>query len=336
MLRTAIGLTVATGLLLLLSSCGLISSEEEPELMEFPTSGETRNPDGQTLIPPTPEPPTPTPESTPTPAPPPGICTRTPGVQDAIIRRIEIVYCAQINEFELNRVDALEITTPGIEPGDLESMPNLVNLELTGIHFLLEPNFFREIPQLESLKINSTSPRIADREILSTGVFKDLTNLELLEINIERGWTTITLNEQLLDGLSNLRVIDVESVELVSPKAFDHMPKLQVVELHGIDSPALPHELLGSLQELREVRITGFRWPSKISLPTLELSCLALTGALEESMNENVHTTTVDDRKIELQSFTDNEKTNTRTCRLIVNDVQISEVQANLNGSQQE
>ena len=330
MLKAATKIIINIGLLIILTSCSFISSQDGEELPDLPENVEENLLTDQTIIPPTPEPPTPTPENTPTPVPPPGICDRTPGVQEAIINRLEIIYCAQIDDFELNRVDWLKVETPDMEPDDLTSMPHLTDLELTGIHFTLEPNFFREAPGLTSLKINSTSPRIADRRILSPGVFRDLTSLETLEINIERGWTEITINEQVLDGLSELKVIEVESVELVSPEAFAHMNKLQVIELKGVNLPQIPRELLRNLKELREVRITGFKWPNGIILPNFELACLALTGELEPSMKETVHAVTVNQKKVELQDFTDDSEKKIRNCRLIVGDVQIMKVKASL------
>ena len=330
MLKATTKIIITASLLIILAACNFTSPEEGEELPDLPPNEETNILPQQIIVQPTREPPTFTPENTSTPAPPPGICTRTPGVQNAIINRLEIIYCAQIDDFELNRIDWLKVETPDIEPQDLSSMPNLTDLELTGIHFILEPNFFREIPQLTSLKINSTSPRIADQRILSPGVFRDLTKLRSLDINIERGWTSITLNGQILDGLSQLRTIDVESVELVSPEAFTHMNKLQVIELKGVDYPQIPRELLGNLKELKEVRITGFRWPNRINLPNFEFACLALTGELEPSMKETVHSATVDEKKVELQGFTDNTKENKRTCRLIINDVQIMKTEVPL------
>ena len=227
---------LAMTIIILSTACGLLgSSEEEPQFEPIDFSSQ----DNPTEMAPTPvetevagrdntyttgnphpgnatqEIPTAEHEGTP------GICGRTPEVQNAIIEHLGIPYCAEIEDPELTRIRSLKIQTSQLTPEDLLALPNMLELELTGVHFTLEPETFRDLANLKALRINSTAPRIGLSPMLSPETFTGLTQLESLEIQVEGGWTPIHLTQETTKGLETLRILNLENVQTISQNAMD-------------------------------------------------------------------------------------------------------------------
>ena len=330
---------LTTMALILMTGCGIMGGSEEElefdpqdlESQEFPT--EQPLPD-----------PTPPPEATPedqtndTQDPPTGedepnglptgICDRTPEIQSAIIEHLGIPYCTEINDLELTRIRELDLEASHVTPEDLRSLPNILELKLTGIHFTLEPDTFKELQNLRKLTIHSTHPRVGSQTMLAPETFNGLDQLDTLEITIQGGWTNLQFTEQTLTGLENLQTLRGEYVQFLSENAFDHMPKLHTIQMSGTGSSIVPEKLFSKLPLIRRVDITSFIWPDSIVLSSLDIACLAFTRGFGQEMQNAGVGLVVDGYRVQIQDRMRNPSDTADICRLIINGVQILHVEA--------
>ena len=257
-----------------------------------------------------------------------GICDRTPEVQSAIIELLGIPYCTEINDLELTRIRSLDIRVSHVTPQDLRSLPNLLELKLTGIHLTLESDTFKELNNLRKLTIHSTQPRMGSQTMLAPETFNGLDQLDSLEITIQSGWTNLHFTEHTLKGLQNLQTLHAERVKLISENAFDKMQKLRTIRMSGTQSSILPTKLFSKLPAIRQVNITGFIWPDSIALKTLEIACLAFTRGFGQEMQNAGVGLEVDGYRVQIQDRMRNPSDTADICRLIINGIQILHVEA--------
>ena len=64
----------------------------------------------------------------------PGICGRTPEIQNKLINELRIPSCRMINDTELYRVREISFDTESIKPGDLTGFVNLKTLRISGLN----------------------------------------------------------------------------------------------------------------------------------------------------------------------------------------------------------
>ena len=71
----------------------------------------------------------------------PGICGRTPEIQNTLINDLNIASCRAINDAELYRVREISFDTESIKPGDLTGFVNLKTLTISGLKEPMTPGF---------------------------------------------------------------------------------------------------------------------------------------------------------------------------------------------------
>ena len=201
----------------------------------------------QTLQAPTPTPfmfptsaPTPIPAPTPTPGPP-GICDRSPQIQEILLKTLDNTLCQEITHHELFRITALPaITMPRAQPGDFHGLTNLTQLRLTlsdqdlnrqlltgldSVHQAViqstgfTPDALGELPGLRTLDlILIDNPRYDPTDSAGQSLPDlDLTQLTRLRIGNLIELHSRTLRPQVLKGLPNLKELSL----IVSPKAYE-------------------------------------------------------------------------------------------------------------------
>ena len=335
---------LTASLLTLITACGLMGGSDDEidfDPNDFPTDNtateEPLSPETQPLdAAESPDTQQPTDDQSTTPDPagddpepvPTGICDRTPEVQSAIIELLGIPYCTEINDLELTRIRSLDIRVSHVTPQDLSSLPNLLELKLTGVHLTLESDTFKELKNLGKLTIHSTQPRVGSQTMLAPETFNGLDQLDSLEITIQSGWTNLHFTEHTLKGLQNLQTLHAEQVKLISENAFDKMQKLHTLRMSGTQSSILPTKLFSKLPAIRQVNITGFIWPDSIALNTLEIACLAFTRGFGQEMQNAGVGLEVDGYRVQIQDRMRNPSDTADICRLIINGIQILHVEA--------
>ena len=83
----------------------------------------------------------------------PGICGRTPEIQNTLINDLNIASCRAINNAELYRVREISFDTESIKPGDLTGFVNLKTLKISGLNEPITPGVFAGLKSLTSLHI---------------------------------------------------------------------------------------------------------------------------------------------------------------------------------------
>ena len=84
----------------------------------------------------------------------PGICGRTPEIQNTLINDLNIASCRAINDAELYRVREISFDTESIKPGDLTGFVNLKTLKISGLNEPMTPGVFTGLQSLTSLHID--------------------------------------------------------------------------------------------------------------------------------------------------------------------------------------
>ena len=189
----------------------------------------------------------------------PGICGRSPVIQHAILKTLQMSSCSAVSNAELYRITTLTGLPPGsddtpsteLRPDDLAGLVNLNRLTLSGNYTL---------PAATFLGAGVTELHIKDAP-LSQAAFDGLLRLERLTLegnytlpsSVFAGTTIehislkgITLPPDTFDGMTSLKSLHYES--LAAPRYEDSSNRLTP----PLDEfPPLQADALNSLQELK-------------------------------------------------------------------------------------
>lgn len=231
-----------------------------------------------------------TPEPTATLPPPPryspsdNICRRSPGVQNALINKLQMSSCRIITVDELFRLDSEFSASFNESPrrGDFAGMTNLrrltislnipegeqgvipdqllhglakletLTLELRG-RLTVSPNAVHNLPKLKSITVRSSGNLSLERDFVS-GVPK------LMEIEIQFGPNS-HLKEHALNNLDRITELTVrwdgssnDTPSRNTVGQFGYLNKLKTLEIqHG---PSIPPHIFQNLPELQEIQVS--------------------------------------------------------------------------------
>lgn len=231
--------------------------------------------------------PTTVPTPTPTPTPlvlkvdtGPGICGRSPEVQVAIIKRLEITLCQAITTPELFRVTSLSINTETLKAGDLAGMENLRTLSMTVEH--IETGAINNLTGIKELSI-----KIRDKGWMDESAITSMSKLESLEIYGHDSLTMAT------GALSNLPVLKTLKIETNAPgkiqdNAVSNLPELETLTIYW-ETPRNSEErvyntmgTLRGLPSLKTLSLTANTDYENVSGPSLPSGILEELPSLEE------------------------------------------------------
>ena len=147
------------------------------------------------------------------------ICSRTLGVQNAILDEIGSGTCSTITDTQLASVTTLTVTgysASSIVPADFAGLTGLTSLSIHASSTLntVPANAFSQVTNLTSLSLNRNSISSIHED-----AFDDLTALEHLQL---RGNTLTTLDADIFDGLTALDFLDIDSNSLTTLDAGPH------------------------------------------------------------------------------------------------------------------
>ena len=227
----------------------------------------------------------------------PGICSRSPALQTALLTHLNATLCSQITVHELFRITELpDITVSSVNPGDFNGLSNVTQLNLrvldtevpeqalTGLSSLRKltiyapdyhPRSLSELQKLQTLDLllNDRPPSTIEDNYTQRLPKPDLPQLTHLAIGNLLLLDDRTLKTDTFEGLPNLTTLTL----VVSPKAY---------EAQRTPSVRLPDALLRNNHALRTLEIrqgSGQRltlnipscssprptpWPRSTSTPT--------------------------------------------------------------------
>ena len=227
------------------------------------------------------------------------ICQRSPAVQNALIEELQLPSCQIINERELLRVTALEISSGReLRAGDLAGLYNLEDLKLSMAGHP-PPGMLADLYNLEGLKLSMAGPpppgMLADLGNLSRikmsfqageepwrveGHFPELPDLLSLSLNahsVEKAESEgMIVGDGNLAGMPSLEHLGLHGVRELQEGALSGLPELRTVSLRAHNTrdthtsldnrPVLPPGLFQPLPELESIHAEGFRWPFREGL----------------------------------------------------------------------
>ena len=165
----------------------------------------------------------------------PGICGRTPEIQNKLISELHIASCRAINDAELYRIRKISFDTESIKPGDLTGFVNLKELSISGLNEPITPGVFAGLKSLTSLGIITNEP-------ITPGVFAGLESLTTLYIGMNLPEEkTATFGAGAFQGMPELEVIGIgnnneKALLLFGENAFQGINHLKVLNVGGYAS----------------------------------------------------------------------------------------------------
>ena len=283
----------------------------------------------------------------------PGICGRTPEIQEKLIEMLQIRSCQVINAAELYRVREFSASAQSFKVGDFDDLPNLLKLS---IHIgqekanTLDPGIFQDLHSLNSLKINGHDQHTIR---LNKDTFKGLNNLIVLDISyIEH------LPDGELDHLQQLKQLNILNIEHLPEGALDHLQQLKQLNIFNIkgDIPSklldqlqnvesigiyadsdenstprtLPTDFLKNLPKLRGVGISSKYLPDSMEVNSYEIACQIENWSNLRDKEGNIISMTVDSKIVKLTERTiDHDPINERDvqiCQFNVGDTETKKI----------
>ena len=166
----------------------------------------------------------------------PGICGRTPEIQNKLINELRIPSCRMINDTELYRVREISFDTESIKPGDLTGFVNLKTLRISGLNEPMTPGVFAGLESLTSLHIPMNEP-------MTLGVFVGLKSLTSLHIDMKllEEEKTAAFGAKAFQGMPELKQLTIQNRSekpplLFGENAFQGINHLKVLNVNGYAS----------------------------------------------------------------------------------------------------
>ena len=178
----------------------------------------------------------------------PGICGRSPKLQEAILYTLNVSYCQLVNEAEMVRISGdWAVGLDEVRPGDFRGLINITSISVhtrdiragafVGLENLktmklnvhrygsIAPGAWQGLDKLEELSIESKHRSESEEgPILTLQDFQNLPSLNNLRIN---GWLYLqadTISETLFSNLSNLEVLSLEKLKAEGKEEDIHLP----------------------------------------------------------------------------------------------------------------
>ena len=191
----------------------------QPALAITPATPQTTDPPTRAVIP--------TPSG-------PGICGRSPEVQQVILNTLKTSSCRLVSNEELYRITSLSKTQfDTLRPGDLAGLVNLKGLAITGDD-PLPPGAFAGA-SIEGLQISDTN--------LSPNAFQDMISIRSLKIVLTERQQIPTLTDPVFEDLEQLHLDFYTSdngPELSVPPTGQELNKLKALKHFSIEAYTRP------------------------------------------------------------------------------------------------
>ena len=183
------------------------------------------------------------------------VCSRTPQVQDEIVRRAGVPLCTVVTAEDLAAITWLNLDGAGItsvQEGDFDGLTGMVRLDLGGNSLTSLPEgVFSGLSSLRELFLHFNA-----LNTLPEGVFHGLANLEWLTLH-ENELTA--LQPGVFNGLSHLKRLSLISNKISSPPetVFQGLSNLEDLHLGSSGITSVPEGLFGGLARLEWLHLVG-------------------------------------------------------------------------------
>ena len=214
-----------------------------------------------------------------------GICDRTREVRIAIMDAVP-GNCASFDAAKLGRVTALSLRVspisslympvPTLRAGDFAGLPNLTQLDLTGIALTSLPaNVFAGLPNLTHLVMGLNH----ELGTLPANLFAGLGNLKVLDLHAN-GLTALPAG--IFGGLAKLEHLNLYGNRLTTLPAnvFDGLTELTFLSLRSNGLTSLPAGVFDELANLKELNVA---WNESLTLSAAALSGLRSLQTLDST-----------------------------------------------------
>ena len=167
----------------------------------------------------------------------PGICGRTPEIQNALINELNIASCRAINDTELYRVREISFDTESIKPGDLTGFVNLKTLSISGLNEPMMPGVFAGLESLTSLHIEMRL--LEEQEETATfgaKAFQGMPELKDLRIRNGNNKTPLLFKKNAFQGINHLTILIVNGYASIESGTFNKSGQIDNVAFGSLES----------------------------------------------------------------------------------------------------
>ena len=166
----------------------------------------------------------------------PGICGRTPEIQNKIISEMHILSCMLINETELYRVREISFDTESINPGDLAGFVNLKTLKISGLNEPMTPGGFAGLKSLTSLHIDmKLLEEQEETATFSAKAFQGMPELKQLTIRNRSEKAPLLFGENAFQGINHLKVLNVNGYASIESGTFKRSGQIDNVAFESLE-----------------------------------------------------------------------------------------------------
>ena len=175
------------------------------------------------------------PGPTPVSIPGPGICGRTPEIQNALINDLNIASCRAINDAELYRVREISFDTGNIKPGDLTGFVNLKTLKISGLNEPITPGSFAGLKSLTILHIDM---KLLEEETATFGAkaFQGMPELKQLTIQNRSEKAPLLFKKNAFQGINHLTILIVNGYASIESGTFNKSGEIDHIAFGFLES----------------------------------------------------------------------------------------------------
>ena len=175
----------------------------------------------------------------------PGICGRTPEIQNTLINQLGIRSCRAINETELYRVRKIGFSTESIKPGDLTGFVNLKTLTISGLNEPMTPGVFTGLESLTSLNISMNLLEEEKTARFGARAFQGMPELKDLRIQNRSEKTPLLFKKNAFQGINHLTILIVNGYASIESGTFNKSGEIDHITFGSLES--MPNDGLDGL-----------------------------------------------------------------------------------------
>ena len=194
------------------------------------------------------------------------ICERSPAVQNTILSTLRLSRCSSVNGQELFRIEQMEIYSD-LRPGDLDGLVNLKNMKLQTQDNPPPQGIFKDLGNMERLEMGVKS----DDTWELRGILEGKGSLEKLNIT----GSEVSISKGNLEGLRSLEEIYIQNVKSISGNPFDGLEALKSAKLTSNTEMEnkFPKNLIRDNPGVENWEIEGFSFAEGLNMASLKQLC---------------------------------------------------------------
>ena len=167
----------------------------------------------------------------------PGICGRTPEIQNALINDLNIASCRAINDAELYRIREISFDTGSIKPGDLTGFVNLKTLTISGLNEPTTPGIFAGLESLTNLHIDLKLKGEEEKTAAFTAkAFQGMPELKDLRIRNDNNKTPLLFKKNAFQGINHLTILIVSGYASIESGTFKRSGQIDDIAFESLES----------------------------------------------------------------------------------------------------